>query len=46
MRHNDVRQPICRACVERVNPVRVKNGLEPIVPHADAYEPCEESELL
>lgn len=34
-----VRQPICRKCVDRANPIRVKNGLEPIVPLPDAYEP-------
>jgi hypothetical protein len=38
-------QPICAGCVARVNPMRVANGLEPIVPHPDAYEPCEEGEL-
>jgi hypothetical protein len=36
-----VKQPVCRDCVERVNPTRVANGLAPIVPHADAYEPRE-----
>jgi hypothetical protein len=40
-----VREPICRNCVERVNPQRIKNGLEPIVPLPDAYEPVDESEL-
>lgn len=44
-RINDVREPICASCVDRVNPVRLANGLEPIVPYADAYEACEESEL-
>ena len=39
------RLPICQECVARVNPMRKANGLPPIVPHADAYEPCEESEL-
>jgi len=39
------RKPICRTCVERVNPRRVANGLPPIVPFPDAYEPCDESEL-
>jgi len=39
------REPICEACVARVNPMRVKNGLEPIVPLPDAYEGCDESEL-
>ena len=39
------REPICEACVARVNPVRIKNGLEPIVPLPGAYDPCDESEL-
>ena len=39
------RRPICRDCVERVNPLRVANGLEPIVPLPDAYEPVDEYEL-
>lgn len=39
------REPICQACVDRINPERIKNGLEPIVPHRDAYEACDESEL-
>ena len=42
---NGSREPICQACVERVNPTRIKNGLPPIVPLPDAYEPCDESEL-
>jgi hypothetical protein len=36
------REPICRGCVERVNPLRIRNGLPPIVPADDAYEPAEE----
>lgn len=36
-----VRQPICRACVDRVNPKRKANGLEPITPLPGAYEPEE-----
>jgi hypothetical protein len=39
------RKPICLACVERVNPLRKKNGLPPIEPLPDAYEACDESEL-
>lgn len=39
------REPICADCVDRINPERIKNGLEPIVPHHDAYIACEESEL-
>lgn len=42
---NGVREPICRDCVERVNPQRIKNGLQPIVIARDAYEPIDESEL-
>jgi hypothetical protein len=37
------REPICRGCVERVNPLRVQNGLEPITILPGAYEPAEES---
>ena len=39
------REPICANCVARVNPTRIANGLDPIVPAPDAYEPCDESEL-
>ena len=39
------REPICQACVDRINPERIKNGLPPIVPAPDAYEPCNETEL-
>ena len=39
------REPICRQCVDRVNPQRIAGGLEPIVPAADAYEACAEEEL-
>jgi hypothetical protein len=43
--HGGTRQPICRDCVERANPLRVKNGLPPIAAAPDAYEACDESEL-
>lgn len=39
------REPICQACVDIVNPRRVANGLEPIKPARDAYEPIDENEL-
>ena len=42
---NGKREPICSACVERVNPRRVVNGLPPIVPLPGAYDACDESEL-
>ena len=40
-----VREPICRECVDWANPVRIANGLEPIVPAPDAYEAANESSL-
>ena len=39
------RQPICRSCIERANPERIKNGLDPIVPLPGAYEPADENEV-
>ena len=45
IRVKGVREPICRDCVERVNPQRIKNGLPPIVPAKDAYDPVDEREL-
>lgn len=39
------REPLCLACVIRVNPLREKNGLEPIKPLPGAYDPVEESQL-
>jgi hypothetical protein len=39
------REPICQDCVTRINPRRIANGLPPIVPADDAYEPVAESEL-
>jgi len=39
------REPICQACVNRANPERIKNGLDPIVPAPDAYEAVDEAEL-
>ena len=42
---NGEREPICRDCVQRVNPTRVANGLEPIRIFPDSYEPIEEAEL-
>jgi len=45
IRYQGQRQPICRECVERANPMRVANGLPLIVPAHDAYDACDESEL-
>jgi hypothetical protein len=38
-------EPICAGCIARANPMRKANGLEPIIPASDAYEPCNEDEL-
>ena len=40
-----MRQPICEICVARVNPERIANGLEPIIPAPDAYTVADENEL-
>lgn len=40
-----VREPVCRACVERANLIRKANGLDLIVIRPDAYEPVEENAL-
>jgi hypothetical protein len=40
-----VRQPVCAACVEAANPLRVANGLPPIVTLPGAYEPGPEGGL-
>ena len=40
-----VREPICRTCVDVANPIRIKNGLAPIVVLPNAYEPIPEHEL-
>jgi hypothetical protein len=42
---NGSKEPVCRHCVEHANPMRIKNGLAPIVPLPDAYEACDEGEL-
>ena len=40
------RQPICESCVERGNVLRAERGMEPIQVHADAYNACDERELI
>ena len=39
------REPICKECIERINPQREAKGLEAIAPHADAYTAISEYEL-
>jgi hypothetical protein len=40
------REPVCRACVERVNVMRKSKGLDPIMVASSAYQPIDEQELL
>ena len=40
-----VKQPICRMCVERVNPMRKANGVPEIIPDPEANEMIPEEEL-
>lgn len=42
VRVNGSREPICKACVEKANPERVKRGLDPIAVLPGAYEAAEE----
>ncbi len=35
------REAVCRTCIERANPKRIANGLDPIVIQPDAYESAE-----
>jgi len=46
IRIEGVKQPVCEVCIEKANPKRKANGLEPIEILPGAYEPCNESELL
>lgn len=38
-------QPVCEDCINRANPQRIANGLDPIVIHPMAYQPAEEGAL-
>lgn len=39
------REPICQTCVDRVNPMRIKNGLAPIAVLPGAYDVQDEEEM-
>lgn len=45
VRINGERRPICKPCIEEINPIREAKGLPPAVVHSDAYEPVDEREL-
>ena len=43
---NGVRQPVCKGCIDRANIERAKTNMPPLTHAEDAYEACEESELV
>jgi hypothetical protein len=45
LRVNDVREPICRKCIEAANVIRKANNLPPHDIMPDAYEPIPEGDL-
>ncbi|MCK5018122.1 MAG: hypothetical protein KAS32_13780 [Candidatus Peribacteraceae bacterium] len=40
-----IREPVCKACVDRANPIRKEKGLPPITYSEDAYSGADESEI-
>lgn len=40
-----VRQPVCKECIDKGNPIRESKGLSPITYSEDAYSYCSEEEL-
>ncbi len=40
-----VREPFCRACIERANIIRKDKGMPPLEIHPKGYEPLPEQEL-
>ena len=44
-RVDGTKEPVCRECIKQANELRIKNGVEPFIIPADAYEACEEGEL-
>jgi len=45
LRINGIKEPFCQDCISRANVTRKAKGLDPLVPHPDAYLPCDEGEL-
>ena len=42
IRVNGVKEPLCRDCIEILNTIRIKNGLDAWIPLNGAYEPVNE----
>jgi hypothetical protein len=40
------REPVCAACMNRINTYRVEHDLPPFVIQPDAYEPIPEGDVL
>lgn len=45
VRIHGTREPICEACITRVNDARMEKGIAVIVVHEEAYTSCKEEEL-
>jgi len=45
LRIDGIKEPFCQDCISRANVARKTKGLDPLVPHPDAYSPCDEGEL-
>jgi DNA-directed RNA polymerase subunit RPC12/RpoP len=45
IRINGEKEPVCRYCVERVNPIRKEKGIPEFKIHPEAYQPLDEKEL-
>jgi len=45
VRVNGAREPVCLACMAKVNAQRQQEGQAPWYIHPDAYEACAEDEL-
>jgi len=37
-------QPLCKECVDKVNPIRIEKGLDPITYAKDAYDSGQDEE--
>jgi len=44
IRINDVREPVCEACMHKINAYRIDHGLDPFYIYPDAYQPIDEDE--
>ncbi len=45
IRINKEKEPICKECINKANPIRIEKGLEPIIIHPEAYKACNEDIL-